>query len=119
MSTVKHYAISSMGRDGAYSNTMIDTQLIYRPSEEIVIREIENEIIIIPLTSGIADMENELYTLNETGRDIWERLDGQKSLQQVIDEISLEYNADKAQITADVVRLIQELLKRKMLIVAS
>jgi coenzyme PQQ biosynthesis protein PqqD len=97
---------------------MIDLQHTYRPSDDIVVREIENELIIVPLTSGIADMENELYTLNETARVIWEKLDGKKSLQDIIDDLSMEYNADKEQITADVVELTDELLKRKMLIAA-
>jgi hypothetical protein len=98
---------------------MIDLQKIYRPSEDIVVREIENEIIIVPLTSGIADMENELYTLNETARAVWERLDGHKSLQQITDELSLEYNAEKQLIAADIAGLIEELLTRKMLVIAS
>jgi hypothetical protein len=97
---------------------MIDLQHTYRPSDDIVVREIENELIIVPLTSGVADMENELYTLNETARVIWEKLDGKKSLQDIINDLSMEYNADKEQITADVVELTDELLKRKMLIAA-
>ena len=49
---------------------------VYAPSEDVVAREIEGELIIVPLVAGIGDMEDELYTLNETGRAIWDRLDG-------------------------------------------
>ena len=38
----------------------------YSPSEYIVARKIEGELIIVPLVSGIGDMEDELYTLNVT-----------------------------------------------------
>ena len=43
---------------------------VYTPSEDIVAREIEGEIIIVPLVAGIGDMEDELYTLNDTGKAI-------------------------------------------------
>ena len=45
---------------------------MYVPSEDIVAREIEGELIIVPLAAGIGDMEDELFSLNETGREIWE-----------------------------------------------
>ena len=48
---------------------------VYGPSDEIVAREIEGELIIVPLTAGVGDMEEALFTFNETGRAIWERLD--------------------------------------------
>ena len=49
---------------------MTDTltlDMICAPSEDVVAREIEGEIVIVPLASGIGDMEDELFTLNETG----------------------------------------------------
>ena len=39
------------------------------PSEDVVAREIEGEFIIVPLAAGIGDMEDELYSLNESGVD--------------------------------------------------
>jgi hypothetical protein len=54
----------------------IDLGKVYRPSEDVVVREIEGEVVIVPLTSGIGDLEDELFTLNETGRAIWSRIDG-------------------------------------------
>ena len=46
---------------------------IYTPSDQIVAREIEGELIIVPLTAGFGDMEDELYTFNPTGRALWRR----------------------------------------------
>ena len=94
----------------------VDLNGIYIPSEDVVAREIEDEIIIVPLTVGIADMEDELYTLNETGRTIWKRLDGTKSLQEVVEELSREYEAAPEEIEEDVMGLVSELLERKILI---
>jgi len=92
---------------------------VYAPSEDVVAREIEGEIIIVPLVAGIGDMEDELFTLNETGKIIWGRLDGKKTLDAVVAELAHEFNAPKEEIVRDVVGFAQELLKRSMLIEVS
>jgi hypothetical protein len=42
----------------------------YLPSQDVVARDIEGELILVPIASGIGDMEDEIYTLNDTGRAI-------------------------------------------------
>ena len=85
------------------------------PSPDIVAREIEHEIVIIPLASGIGDLEDELYTLNETGRAIWKLLDGKRTLGAIAAEIASEFEGSPEEIERDVAGLVDELLKRKML----
>ena len=92
---------------------------VYIPSDDVVAREIEGEIIIVPLVAGIGDMEDELYTLNETGRAIWTRLDGLKNLKNIMEELSEEFEARDREIKEDVTGFVEELLKRKILIEAS
>lgn len=94
----------------------IKPEAVYAPSDEIVSREIEGEIIIVPLTSGIGDMEDDLYTLNETGRAIWDRLDGKKTVKEAVEELSSEFEAPFQEIEKDVMGLLEELLKRRMII---
>jgi len=94
----------------------LDPDATCLPSEDIVVREIEGELIIVPLVSGVGDMEDELFTLNETGRAIWEKLDGKKTLGDVIGELSEEYDASPGEIERDVIGLAEELLKRKILV---
>ncbi len=89
------------------------------PSRDIVAREIEGEIVIVPLTSGIGDLEDELYTLNETGRAIWRRLDGAKTLGTIAEELAFEFEGSPEEIGRDVAGLADELIKRKMLVVIS
>jgi hypothetical protein len=87
------------------------------PSEGVVAREIEGDLILVPLTAGIGDMEGELYTLNETGKAIWSRLDGTRSLREIASELAAEYGAPAADIERDVTGLVTELARRKMLVV--
>ena len=90
---------------------------IYTPSEDVVFRDIEGELIIVPLTWGVGGAEDEqdaIFTLNEWGRAVWERLDGQRSLRDVVAELSAEFNATEGEIGTDVLGLVQELARRKM-----
>ena len=96
----------------------MDAQLdgVYIPSEDVVAREIEGELIIVPLAAGIGDMEDELYSLNESGVAIWKRLDGRRSLKEVFADLTGEYAASSGEIEQDVLGLVSELLRRKMLV---
>jgi hypothetical protein len=109
-----YFDIARMGRIPMKGK--VDLGATYIPSKEIVVREIEGELIIVPLTSGIGDMEDELFTFNETGRAIWERLDGRKTLEQIAGELSAGYESSPGEIERDVIGLAQELLKRKIIV---
>ncbi len=87
---------------------------VYAPSEDIVARSIEGEIIIVPLVAGIGDLEDELYTLNETGKAVWDRLDGKKKLKEVLAELSAEFDAPAGEIEKDLMGLVEELGRRKI-----
>lgn len=86
------------------------------PSDDVVSREIEGELIIVPIASGIGDLEDELYTLNETGRAIWQRLDGRRTLAEIAAELVDLYSAPPDRIAADVLGLCTELANRKILV---
>lgn len=94
----------------------INKHKVYIPSEDIVAREIEGELIIVPLVAGIGDMEDELFTLNETGRVIWDHLDGISSLHEIVEFLIQKYDAEAGRIENDVLGLVSELVKRRILI---
>lgn len=89
---------------------------VYAPSEDIVAREIEGEIIIVPLTSGIGDAEDDLFSLNETGRAVWKLLDGKNTLAQIVKALGKQYDSPPAVIGKDVAGLVRELLKRRIVV---
>ena len=97
---------------------IVTLDAIYTPSEDVVFRDIEGELIIVPLTWGVGGMEDEqdaIFTLNEWGRAVWERLDGQRSLRAVAADLAAEYEAPLEEIEADVVGLVGELASQRML----
>ena len=94
----------------------VSPDAVYVPSEDIVAREIEGELVIIPLTAGIGDVEDELFSLNETGRAIWDKLDQKKTLNDLVEELSREFKAEKDELEEDVIGFLRELLKRGIVI---
>ena len=98
--------------------TNIDVNKAYMPSEDVVAREIQGEFIIIPIASGIGDLEDDLFTLNETGRAIWCKLNGRGNLKEIAKDLSLEFEGSPDEIEKDVIGLVKELLKRRMLVEA-
>jgi len=101
--------------------TKIELDATYVPSEDVVFRDIEGELIIVPLTWGVGGAEDEtdaIFTLNEWGRALWDRLDGQRSLRAVAADLAAEYEAPAGEIEADVLGLVGELVNRRMLVEA-
>jgi len=88
------------------------------PSEDIIAREIDGKLIIVPLTAGFSDMENERYTFNNADRKIWKLLDGQQTLSDVVGIPAETYSAPAGGIKEDVVGLVGGLVDRHILIEA-
>jgi len=89
---------------------------IYGKSRDLVEREIEGEVIIVPLTSGIGDLEDELFSLNKVGKDVWARIDGKKRLFEIVEELKEIYEADREKLTTDILGFLAELEKRNLIV---
>ncbi len=87
----------------------------YAPSEDVVARTIEGELILVPLVPGVGGEEDELLTLNETGRAVWQLLDGRRDLRSIASELATRYDAPEGMIEHDVLGLARELLRRHMI----
>jgi hypothetical protein len=101
---------------GTSTEPKVSLDGLYMPSEDVVAREIEGELIIVPLVAGIGDLEDELFTLNETGKAIWDRLDGKKTLRYVLTELLAEFEAPEGEIEQDLIGLVEELMRRRILV---
>jgi hypothetical protein len=77
-------------------------------SPSVVTRKTGNEYVLVPVTDNIADMDS-VYTLNETGAFIWERIDGKKSVEEIIKAMTEEYDIDNDTATEDVLQFISKM----------
>lgn len=94
----------------------INPHHIYCQSPDVVSREIEGTVVIIPIIADIGDLENELFSLNETGKIIWQNLDGKKTMKEIATKLCNEFEADEEEIEQDIIGLLEELLKRRMIV---
>ena len=92
---------------------------IFQKSEDLVTRMIDREMVIVPMVSGVGDLNTDLYSLNSTGAAVWEKIDGHRTLKQITTELSKEFNAPSDQIQQEVTVLIKALLDKKILIKTS
>ncbi len=88
----------------------------YGPNGEIVAREVEGEFLLVPIKAGVGEIEEALYALNETGKSIWQKLDGSRSVEQAIQELAQEYGAEPDLIEEDVLGLLEALLEKHLLV---
>jgi hypothetical protein len=79
-------------------------------SPSVVTRKTGNEYVLVPITNNIADM-NSVYTLNETGAFIWEQIDGEKSVEEIIIALTTEYDIDNKNAQTDVYSFIENMSK--------
>ncbi len=89
---------------------------VFVPSEDVVSRDIEGELMLVPLTAGFGDVEGLLYSVEGTAKAIWESLDGKKDLRGVVAELARSYSAASGEIERDVLGLVQELVRRRMVV---
>lgn len=97
--------------------TQLNLDAVCACSENVVARAIEGEIVIIPLVAGIGDEEDELYTLNETGQAIWQKLDGHRTLREVAESLAETFESSQGELKADVLGFASELTRRGILMV--
>jgi hypothetical protein len=81
---------------------------IYTHSPRIVTRKTGSEYVLVPVTNNIADM-NSVYTLNESGAYIWELIDGNRNIEEIINILTEEYDIDHDTAEKDVVSFITDM----------
>ena len=81
----------------------------FRQRPDCVTRSIGDETIIVPVRSHVADLDS-IYTLNEVGSVIWERLEGQASFAQIVACLCEIYDVtqeEAAQDAADFLHILE------------
>jgi hypothetical protein len=85
-------------------------------SENVVFRKVAGEYILIPLVASAADVES-IFNLNETGAAVWDKVDGAKSIKDIVAELRAEYEAKGDQLEKDIIALIDEMTEAKLILV--
>jgi Coenzyme PQQ synthesis protein D (PqqD) len=81
------------------------TAKAYVKTGEFVTRAIAGELIVVPITAGVGDLDS-IYTLNEVGAAIWELIDGTTTVEGIVATVVREFEVGNDQAKADVVELV-------------
>ena len=77
---------------------------------EAIFTQLEGQVVILQYESGT------YYTLNEIGTRVWQLLEQDKTLREIVDLLRQEYAVSEAQLTEDLTRLLHELQKEGLLL---
>jgi hypothetical protein len=86
---------------------MISITSIPSRSDRVVVRRINDECLLIPLTADIADMDS-LYRLNETGAFIWELIDGRRDIKEITSRVAEEFDVDQREAEKDILLFLAD-----------
>jgi hypothetical protein len=70
----------------------------------VIARRIAGETILVPVNQRAEDMA--LFTLNEVGSFVWERLDGSRPLAAIAEEITASFEVEASRASADVLEFM-------------
>ena len=87
---------------------MPDLNTIYSHSPRIVSRNTGNEYVLVPVTDNIADMKS-VYTLNSTAAFIWDKLDGKRTVSDIVNELESEFDVNSKKALEDVLSFFHEM----------
>jgi len=74
-------------------------------------------MILIPIASDVVDLENDLiFSLNEIGKEIWQKIDGRKKVLDIVRELEDIYDIEEGELTRDVLNFLEELVKKDILL---
>jgi len=94
---------------------MIATDVRFIRNQEVVSRRIEGELIIVPIRSGVGDL-NSLYTLNPVGSVLWDFMTEGRTLGEMVQRICDEFDVTRSQATRDIESFLDSLLEEKLVL---
>jgi len=88
---------------------MIELSTIFEQIPDTPWNTVEDEAVILNMESG------HYYTLNEVGRFVWENIDGINALSNILQSILDTYKTGEEEAKEDLLQIVEELLKEKLI----
>ena len=90
------------------SSSMNCLERSFSKSSELTTRAIAGETLVVPITGRVGDLDS-IYTLNEVGSRIWQLINDQIKVRQIVESVSDEFDVSRAEAERDVIELINSL----------
>ena len=89
-----------------------DTSRFVR-NREVVARQIEGELVIVPIRSGVGDL-NSLYTLNQVGSVLWDFMNEGHTIEEMVSRVCDEFEVSWSQAQNDIQNFLGAMLEEKL-----
>jgi methyltransferase-like protein len=76
--------------------------------EDFVARKIDSEYLIVPIKNNIAEMDR-VYNLNEVGAFIFEKIDGNNNVEDIIRAVIEQFDIEYEVAEKDVIEYLLEI----------
>ena len=86
----------------------MNLQTLHKLKSRFVARNVGNELILVPLTANVAQM-NELFTMNETGKFIWENINDNSTVLEIENLMIETFDIDSAIAKRDIELFLSKL----------
>ena len=86
----------------------MDIQTLSQIKSKFVARQVADELVIVPLSGNVAQM-NELFTLNETGKFIWENANEYNSNASLAQLMTETFEIDESTATSDIETFLKQM----------
>jgi len=92
--------------------TEVSLQTAVRASDDVVVRELDGEAVLLNLASGM------YFGLDSVGTRLWQLIERHRRLSAIVAAMCDEFDAPAATIEQDVLRLVTELVEKGLVVVA-
>jgi hypothetical protein len=81
----------------------------YVRNADFIFRKVVEEMVLIPIHKNVADMDS-IYTLNDLGAFLWEKLEKPCTAQELENAVLDEYDVDNKTVQADIEQFLQDMV---------
>lgn len=99
--------------DGGSVSLMRLASLRFIRDHDVVSRQIEGELIIVPVRRGAGDL-NSLYTLNPVGCLLWDFMAEGHTLPEMVARVCAEFEVSSTQAMQDIESFLDSMMQEKL-----
>ena len=92
---------------------MLSQQARYKRNQDVVSRNIQGELVIVPIRSGVGDL-NSLYTLNPVGSVLWDFMNEGHTIGEMVERVCDEFDVTAAQAQSDIETFLDSLMAEEL-----
>ena len=84
--------------------------LVYQKNQNFVFRQIDDETLLVPIKDNVGDL-GAIYNLNQVAAFVWQHLDGKKTLNDIKDLMTGEFEVSDPDAEQDLTEFVGQLEK--------